>query len=98
MCKHKVSFQIAAYNFVILLPRSPRNFNIHFVVCASLSLAYITAEFAFGVNNYGHFPDLLGVAVVGLSGLEPPTSRLSGVRSNQLSYKPMFEWLEAIGY
>ena len=26
---------------------------------------------------------------VGLSGLEPPTSRLSGVRSNQLSYKPI---------
>ena len=26
---------------------------------------------------------------MGLSGLEPPTSRLSGVRSNHLSYKPM---------
>ena len=26
--------------------------------------------------------------VVGLSGLEPPTSRLSGVRSNRLSYRP----------
>ena len=26
---------------------------------------------------------------MGLSGLEPPTSRLSGVRSNQLSYKPL---------
>jgi hypothetical protein len=26
--------------------------------------------------------------VVGLGGLEPPTSRLSSARSNQLSYKP----------
>ena len=28
--------------------------------------------------------------MVGLSGLEPPTSRLSGVRSNLLSYEPFF--------
>ena len=26
---------------------------------------------------------------MGTSGLEPPTSRLSGVRSNQLSYRPL---------
>ena len=26
---------------------------------------------------------------LGLSGLEPPTSRLSGVRYNRLSYKPL---------
>ena len=29
-------------------------------------------------------------ALVGLGGLEPPTSRLSGVRSSRLSYKPMW--------
>ena len=28
--------------------------------------------------------------LVGSSGLEPPTSRLSGVRSNHLSYEPLF--------
>ena len=27
--------------------------------------------------------------LMGLSGLEPPTARLSGVRSNRLSYKPI---------
>ena len=31
----------------------------------------------------------LAFKLMGLSGLEPPTSRLSGVRSNRLSYKPV---------
>ncbi len=46
-----------------------------------------------------HIPDLLSIRridvifrastiVVGLDGFEPSTSRLSGVRSNQLSYRP----------
>ena len=34
------------------------------------------------------FPDVLR-RLVGTSGLEPPTSRLSGVCSNQLSYVPI---------
>ena len=34
---------------------------------------------------------------MGLSGLEPPTSRLSGVRSNQLSYKPILGFLYPSG-
>ena len=33
--------------------------------------------------------------IVGLSGLEPPTSRLSGVRSNRLSYKPALIFFES---
>ena len=32
---------------------------------------------------------LLSQYLVGSSGLEPPTSRLSGARSNQLSYEPI---------
>ena len=33
-------------------------------------------------------PDISMMELVGLGGLEPPTSRLSSARSNQLSYKP----------
>ena len=35
---------------------------------------------------------------MGLSGLEPPTSRLSGVRSNLLSYKPLSLQIPAVFY
>ena len=43
-------------------------------------------------GRYFRAPNL-GSSLVGLSGLEPPTSRLSGVRSNRLSYKPILVWL-----
>ena len=33
-------------------------------------------------------PALFREELVGLGGLEPPTSRLSGARSSQLSYRP----------
>src|SRR5437660_516953 len=39
----------------------------------------------------GHEPEFAAPSLtnlVGLGGLEPPTSRLSSARSNQLSYKP----------
>jgi hypothetical protein len=34
--------------------------------------------------------------MMGLNGLEPSTSRLSGVRSNQLSYRPKLERVKRI--
>ena len=39
-------------------------------------------------RHYLLYEGLCLLKPVGLSGLEPPTSRLSGVRSNRLSYKP----------
>ena len=35
--------------------------------------------------------------MVGSNGLEPSTSRLSGVCSNQLSYEPVFPFLQGFG-
>ena len=59
---------------------------------ASYVIHFFEHEHAFHIvlrtllfNFFAGFP-----ALVGLSGLEPPTSRLSGVRSNRLSYKPIF--------
>ena len=53
-------------------------------------LFLLTLHFAF-LFLYSVFkvPALRRSAVVGSSGLEPPTSRLSGVRSNHLSYEPI---------
>ena len=48
---------------------------------------WATPPFGILFSSIGFFPKLMG-----LSGLEPPTSRLSGVRSNRLSYKPISIW------
>ena len=42
-------------------------------------------------TNYEIYYDFLTKKMVGLGGVEPPTSRLSGVRSNHLSYRPIFK-------
>ena len=39
----------------------------------------------------GHYLLRLTLVLLGSSGLEPPTSRLSGVRSNRLSYEPFLD-------
>nr|ADI18287.1 hypothetical protein [uncultured Chromatiales bacterium HF0200_41F04] len=41
------------------------------------------------LSQLSYSPEFRRVAsLVGLGGFEPPTSPLSGVRSNQLSYRP----------
>jgi hypothetical protein len=59
---------------------------------------FVTARAASITNHHSLLTNLLGFtrplhqamrrALVGLSGVEPLTSRLSGVRSNHLSYRP----------
>ena len=41
-------------------------------------------------TKHPHIITMLDVCVVGSNGIEPSTSRLSGVRSNDLSYEPIF--------
>ena len=53
---------------------------------ARVHLSFFTLASSCSSSDPAFFP--LG-KLVGSSGLEPPTSRLSGVRSNHLSYEPM---------
>jgi hypothetical protein len=51
------------------------------------------SQLSYGPIESGGLPlrplrELRGAAVVGREGVEPSTSRLSGVRSNHLSYRP----------
>ena len=52
----------------------------------ALSQLSYTPTFGQVPHTLTHPPE----GVVGSSGLEPPTSRLSGARSNQLSYEPIW--------
>ena len=56
--------------------------NCNFIL--SFAVSYFVVQF----SRYNTFLQTRGL-VVGSSGLEPPTSRLSGVRSNHLSYEPI---------
>ena len=59
----------------------------------SLSFVKVRNKYSISLNTY--FRAYL--RLVGPSGLEPPTLRLSVVRSSQLSYGPLFSLVEIVG-
>ena len=59
------------------------NFSLTFIKLYSHMISHIPVKVNESLTSSSTLSYLLG-----LSGLEPPTSRLSGARSNQLSYKP----------
>ena len=65
-----------------MLAHSSISFRCKFV------FTHFTIQFSRYMVNPVHWNFLSTEYVVGLGGLEPPTSRLSGMRSNHLSYKP----------
>ena len=69
------------FYFVVFLPRCFTCVRYYTFFPHCITFALFSFQDAF---------DNLSIALVGTSGLEPPTSRLSGVRSNHLSYAPVF--------
>ena len=67
--------------------------DFNFRYCRSFFLICITFAFHYSIFKFRSLQDLL---LVGTSGLEPPTSRLSGVRSNHLSYAPIMLYITAL--
>ena len=71
---HHAPFVAWPIVMILVLKLSLQRIFLGYVV-----LTYLYNYVQFSKNN-----------MVGLNGLEPSTSRLSGVRSNQLSYRPKF--------
>ena len=60
-----------------------KNLKLIYIIKIGITFYFLYCCFCF------RYCSVFKVQMVGLRGLEPPTSRLSGVRSNHLSYKPI---------
>ena len=81
----------------ILVVFLPDKFNLsHFtrsiLICITFALFCFQVSFLFLRTDFNNLYDCSNPfsGLVGTNGLEPSTSRLSGVRSNHLSYAPFF--------
>ena len=81
-------FGVPAFSSLRHNCRLPPDIPRFFVLLLALICfaAQVLSSDSFGICQRFFFEKAF---VVGLSGLEPPTSRLSGVRSNRLSYRPI---------
>ena len=97
---------IAAYHVLhrLLVPRHPpyalcsltKNLPVTFPAYKSERPKYIRQNITKWI--YIRLSKNFNLIMVGLGGVEPPTSRLSGVRSNQLSYRPRAMSLTMLRY
>ena len=76
---------LSRYNTAIIIFHR-NTLQLPLTVTYFLNIIFRFALFSFQGSGFHFFTKM---KMVGLSGLEPPTSRLSGVRSNRLSYKPI---------
>jgi hypothetical protein len=76
---HATRTRVACFN-------APRRYRIGGGAKEDRTPDLLRARQALSQLSYG--PSAKVTEVVGLGGFEPPTSPLSGVRSNQLSYRP----------
>ena len=81
---------IELYEFPVKVLAIGKNCNFRFFAYFNLSISFLSfnfqgtfvvLRFCFRFRRHN---------LVGSSGLEPPTSRLSGARSNRLSYEPIW--------
>ena len=92
LCIDFIFFHLSVklYFFTLLFNRKTYTNLLIFVlfVCSFFLLFNLFSFIRFSMIMFAY---QLFVGMVGTSGLEPPTSRLSGARSNHLSYAPL--WL-----
>ena len=90
-----VTFILKKNQYVISLIRF--SMSILFLSLTSFVVKLVRQSILFQIKCLRRLTTFQSMSYIllGSSGLEPPTSRLSGARSNQLSYEPVWRWWDS---